>query len=435
MSLFEKLGIAKYAQENNFSDLDLFLGIIEDIQEQHPDQFHEFFEVLTDPRRACLTGSSVLSKRLNKQNLAKDIDIFVDNRDGDFGKILQSFFSKVNVVDIIWPVYQNRVKVLNTNRESFTSDAQVIRTSSSDYDFSIELYKLETFKIRLGQHILLNFILLTDTYPNIKLVRGVNVSWLPSDTNSRGPFMDATLNDLAIHGFITSKEDYQKYSTYLLEYINKSFDFQELKYVYDFRTKTNKNIFEMAEESCNDLINMLTAVESTRFTDNILQRLSGDKLNLIREKEVHRVKYNNPDSVTIASDYQNRFFDVQRVSSLDKEQVMIGKYLQKTANDFTALNYRVDYYQEKGFKVEDPDGIVINLHVNLAAVTLGSLVDPVIHNLERQSIFNSTREEKKKYLFLNRLKGIVEENEEHLGLTLIRPPEKEKEKGEEIDTR
>ncbi len=422
MSLFDDIKVALLSvrdTEDDFSDIDLFIGLMRDLKElSSTTKSEEFFDMLVDYRRCCVTGSSVLGKRFNLPEIAKDIDIFIDDREHDAVEILQNFFSPTNMKFHIWPAYQARTNAPNSEKDKFIGNALVVETSSESYGFKIDTYNLQTFKIKLGKHLCLNFIFLSNQPHNGKELPILNSS------NAMYPFTENLLLGMEERGIIADKE-YQLYSSYVLEYIEKHFDFQELKVIYDFNTKSLMDIFEASANLTELLIQKLTTVETTYFTDNVITGAGRSKKFLLSLSDEFKELYSDPEKITIAYNDQQRFSGIESIYNLDKEEALQGSNFINTAECFTALNKRIPHYQEKGFRIEDPGNVLLNLHSIICSVALSSLVDPVINNIERQAIFHSDSIVKKRYLFLNRLKGIVEENEDRLGLPLIRPPEKE----------
>ncbi len=166
MSLFDKFNFGRVSstpEKERSSDLNLFLNLLKDIRGHTGETYSEFFNVLMDPRKACITGSAVLGKKINRDEIAKDIDIFVDDRDASFQKILRDFFSEVNVKNNFWPSYRDKVGISESDRNLFVAGAILQETSSEDYLFKIGAYSLRTFNVTLGKNILLNIILLDNS--------------------------------------------------------------------------------------------------------------------------------------------------------------------------------------------------------------------------------------------------------------------------------
>ncbi len=414
MSLFKQLRAQIVDETNETSDLDLFIGLMQDVRNGTGEKYKAFFDVLMDSRRAGVTGSSVLGKRFNKTNIAQDIDIFVDDREDEFTGVLDSFFDKITIAGDIWPVYRDRTNSGDSSKEKdeFIDNAVLIKTSSTTYDFNIDEFKLNTFRVRLGPYLMLNFILLSDTNPT--------PTYSEQSPHDDYPFPERLVRNLVSKDFLQVEET-GNYSTYVLSYIEKYFDFQELKTIYDFDSKSIVNVYDEAIKINNMLIEKLTTIESSKYTDRAIVLAGQHKRDLERLSDTFKEKFSNYEKVTIASSHGSRFDDINVIFRLYKEDVLHGSNFAKIANDFTALNTRIPLYQTKGFKVEDPGNVLLNLHTNIASVALSALVDPVISDIERQAIFSSDKDTKKKYLFMNRLKGLAEENEDRLGLELTRP--------------
>ncbi len=416
------------------SDLSLFLDILQEIRPGVNKDY--FYDMITDPTRACITGSSVLGKRVNKLEIANDIDIFIDNRYQDNTKVVKSFFTNETISNNIWPAYDKKV-LTKEDKSNFISGARMLETSNSAYEFKIDAYSLKTFRINLGEFIHLNFIFLNDQKQIVTKdnTESDSPKFLMTKTTAY-PFPNNFLNRLLDANVIQETEEAMKYSSFILEYIEQHFDFQELKYIYDFETKTYKSIYEIMARLNQRMLDMLTTIESSSSTDIIINQLNGAGTLMVKIQDEFK-EFNNPDIVTIASHEhrEQRFGSVSQVYELDALQAMSGDNLERAATDFSALYKRIKQYQGKGFKIEDPENILVNLHTTLASAVLGILVDPDINSIERQAIFGSRPQVKKNYLFLNRLRVSVEENKEELGLDLVRHGNKTtKDEKETVDT-
>ena len=207
-----------------------------------------------------------------------------------------------------------------------------------------------------------------------------------------------------------------------MEYIEKSFDFQELKYIYDFETKSYLSIYEVANRLSKRLLDYLTTIESSRRIELIIKQLNGLIPGMALFQDEFKRNFSNPDVVTISHhDYNpHRFSDIRQVHDLNPDRAMSGDNLEQAAANFSNLRRRVKQYKDKGFQVEDPGNVLVELHTILAASVLGVLVDPDITSIERQAIFGSSTRIKKNYQFLNRLRMLVEDDEDKLGLNLVR---------------
>ncbi len=409
-----------------YSDLDLFLGILEDVKEAPARDeiiFNKFYYMMNDYKRACVSGSSVLGKRIGKLEIANDIDIFIDDRDQNSEKIISNFFSKINVREFIWPAYKARVISMDETEAMFVDEARLLQTSSNEYDFGILNYNLTTYRIQLGKHITLNFILLRDNKQEPKAIadikEGVNPRSTSSINNQGYPFPGRYIRDILSNSLQDEFPDLARYSSYLLEYIDRHFDFQELKYIYDFGSRSYRNIYDIGIDITDVLLDDLTGIESRSKTDTMLNQAIRSKDQLKRYSQEFQEEFGDPEVVTIASKIGQRFSDVQRLYDLDEHQATQGRYLVSTSEDFSNLTKRIKMYQRKGFEVKDPNNVMLDLHINLAAATLGTLLDPDIHRVQRQAIFDSSPSTRKRYLFLNRLKVLINENINDLGMEIV----------------
>ena len=404
------------------SDLTLFIDILQEIRTEKD---KDFYDIITNPSRACITGSSVLGKRVNKPKIAKDIDIFIDNRGIEADKIIRNFFNETKIKEDIWPVYKSKVLTIDENPEDFTIGAHFIKASPEWYVFDNQSYDIKTYKLNLGQFIQLNFILLDNLKPTAPSPED-SIKYLMTRTTIY-PFSNDAINKLIDDDCIDDYDTAIMYSSFILEYIEKSFDFQELKYIYDFETKSYLSIYEVANRLSKRLLDYLTTIESSRRIELIIKQLNGLIPGMALFQDEFKRNFSNPDVVTISHhDYNpHRFSDIRQVHDLNPDRAMSGDNLEQAAANFSNLRRRVKQYKDKGFQVEDPGNVLVELHTILAASVLGVLVDPDITSIERQAIFGSSTRIKKNYQFLNRLRMIIEENENKLGLDLVRPGQKD----------
>ncbi len=441
-SLFDEMKVRTATpQEEEFADLRLFLNILEDIKKDEAD---DFYDMLADYSRSCISGSSVLGRRIRRPEIANDIDIFVDDRGNDSIKIIKDFFRETNIKKIWWPAYKSRMTPLSETEESFCREATFFKTNSSDYEFGVTDYNLNTYRIRLGKFITLNFILLRnkEEVTATQFLRNASISESSEELQNRlacknaiQPFSNSIINQIFNLQLEDDFIDLNKGSSFVLEYIEKSFDFQELKYVYDFKNRSFRDIHELNFELCDQLLTQMTTIESTSDIREIMAQLvtrktvsEGMHLDFVEN-------YSNPDIVTVAGRQMlyHRFSDINHIYKLDSDLALSGAILEKTSRDFSTLNLRIRKYQDKGFGVADPESVLVNLHFILAAATLGTLLDPDIGNIERQAIFDSSDSVKKKYLFLNKLKVLIKDNIDNLGMEIVTPEVRKRDRDQIIN--
>ncbi len=388
-----------------YSDLGIFLDLVEELEHyREVPEAKSFLNLLKNKNKTAIAGSSVLARITGKLTIANDIDIFVDDRDDTTHKILDNFFDDDIISEVIWPAYENKI-LHDEDRRCFVRDSKLTQTNSSVYDFNIMNYSLDTFRVQLGNYIVLNFILLRNTI-------------LVSDNASENHLFKTkeplySFTGRVINNFINEQrqeiiEPVGNYSTYLFEYIEKRFDFQELKYVYDFDTKSFLNVYEAGLSVTQALVDKLVSVESHRFTDSSLLQLAESAKTLKKNSEHFKKNFSNSDVVTIAGLVDNRF------KNLDSQ----NPRLDTTSLDFMEATSRIKKYRKKGFTVEDPEHILVNLHLQMAKAVIEASLDPDLEIIERQAIFNSHQYVKKKYQFLNKLKNIFKSHPDEIGMVL-----------------
>ena len=189
------------------SDLTLFIDILQEIRTEKD---KDFYDIITNPSRACITGSSVLGKRVNKPEIANDIDIFIDNRGIEADKIIRNFFNETKIEKDVWPAYKSKVLATGEDSKDFTSEAFFIKTSSDKYSFNVHEYSIKTYRLNLGKFIHLNFILLDNRKPKDPSAED-SIKYLITQT-SIYPFSNKAVSKLIDYDYINDYDTAIMYS-------------------------------------------------------------------------------------------------------------------------------------------------------------------------------------------------------------------------------
>jgi hypothetical protein len=205
----------------------------------------------------------------------------------------------------------------------------------------------------------------------------------------------------------------------VVEHIWRAFDFQELKYVWDFESRSPITIFRQAINTINSIIHHLTQIETNLDIQISIQggnRLVG-KLDEIEANFLE--KYNDPKVVTISGeDEADSFWTSKNPSTLQYSptSTMLPFMFEKTAKSYQFLIPRIFDYQEKGFEINDPGHIMTTVHATAIISVIVSLFSADLDKVERKALFNSSHDVKKNYRFLSKLRKLIEDNKDELGL-------------------
>ncbi len=395
------------------SDLKLFLKMISLLEEGTPnDRVNNFITMLKDPNRALISGSSVLAHRINKPEIANDIDIFIDGHEMAKVKyILQAMFERDIVEQYIWPVYRDLTKT-SEDKDQFIREAVLTNTSSDKYTLIKLEAELKTYRIRLGKYIQLNFIILTENKINI------DRNFISS---AMYPFPNYVLNIITSRDFGSpSQQDviFKKYRNLILEHIWRTFDFQELKWVWDFKANRPQDIYRAAHSTIDKILNDLSKIETSRELQDVVNIALRMSVLLNKRSEKFVADYNNLNIITISSqEDSDSFYNV--IPDLNPKiagHLFADYNYQRVFNFYEALLQRIIKYQTKGFEVNDPNHVMVDLQTAMSQLILTSLYFPDLDKVQRRSIFKGSRQAGERYLFLGKLKKLISDNRSELGL-------------------
>jgi hypothetical protein len=171
----------------------------------------------------------------------------------------------------------------------------------------------------------------------------------------------------------------------------------------------------VALEKSNALVDMVSSVESNDYIANFMNYLNSAIKDLTHLKKRAREEFSNPAELHISE----KFFSKFGLKSYYIPEVLTESDINLGTPAYEALAsivVRIRKYTEKGFKIIDKDHVLVKLHSHILMNSLNLLNDPEILRIERRSSLASDKLTKKRVLFLNRMKILLTENKNALGI-------------------
>jgi hypothetical protein len=397
----------------------MFIKIVAALKKSDSEVSKDFANLITDNSRACVTGSSVLGMKLRKDVKAGDIDIFVDARGGRNNyTIIEKFYSKQNFEDNVRPILESLTSPRVVKKDFMMGGGShyLVRTSNEFYGFNQGMYNLETYQAYIGENIKLNFIFIDNSAALIKKI--LQDQDLPISIPLVGKF---PWNEKLIYNFLDIQDiykfgDVKHLSTFILEYIEERFDFEELKLIYDFDKEEVRNIFEVALDKNQVFLDLASSIETSDSLQHFISFINSEvRSDLIKSDKKMKNEFNNPDEIHISEKFFLRF----DIRSYHLPGILTESFFESTPKACEALASiikRAKKYTKKGFKIIDDKHVLVELHSHIMASSLNLLNDVDILRVERRSTLASDKLTKKRVLFLNRMKILLTENKNALGI-------------------
>ena len=405
-------------------DLGLFLEIFLDLEKKLKDaEFDEpekklidtFFKTIKNPTKCVITGGAVLQFHLHKDIGAQDIDFFISKR--KTLKIIKDFFSNTAIGNFLLEYLKKNGFIAESSNPLKNIMLRINATfqeTTGEYGFLKNGFKLWTFQKILGDILKLNFIL---------------VDYDSKDLHDGRIFYPSTM--ISVYPF-------DNFDTEEMEYLLKphldcilhTFDFQELKIMYDFQTESVQPVYKIAhKEYTKDLeffesLEYLSDIPGSNDSDplyekynklffnsydNFKHKIKDYKVELNRKIERFFIpKIENLDTLTFApfflldklSWFKLSYFDnfTELADRIDNVLKRSNLSIQK---DLLNARQRINKYKEKGFRIIDkynmiPKMIFFNLVSNY--IILG---DNNLENILRSSLLNPGKESTLLYKFIS----------------------------------
>lgn len=392
------------AENSTEVSLDYFLYVMEEVKKVKlsidAQKDLENFEAILYAKNLCaISGSSILFKRLNiTDQFANDIDIFINGDEYlinvDVAKVIKCFFDNKELkkafeqVDTKFSYKQTQTPkpdlsfFSNTNSYNFYLDNDI----SQEYGLDKEEVRLSTSKAYIGNDIILNFILIKNNYSE---KRAEKEPWFKTELRHQ-------------------------------LYIQEQFDFEELKYIYDFTRAEIIDIYKFSERTLNDAINEYPkSCPLDKATNFFLNNQINASARFL-EKYGHTSKdlHLSPrlfDShmlgltfllfgeETTAEEFYDFNHALGRLRLGDRELIRdIKRFLESYS--------RFEKYDLRGFNIIDTNMSLASVSVNLNVLAYKISNDKMIDRINRRSLFcNSNKSNGNKgrqIKFFNSLKNL-----------------------------
>jgi len=415
-SLLDYLSFFK--EENNypkrhFKNFLKFMDHLQNFNYSTIDQYwidltKDFLDLITDLNRCAISGSELLFSQLNLDIEASDLDIFmIDTPENE--KIIKEFFTENNPV--LKHVFSNSLSSATKNTDKTILYAGPISSFAYDVGAFVQGdFLLHTNRI-ISDYFELNIIFVKrtrDTFTSDDIV-----SWRIK------AFDDMDHN-------VPSKEIDKQFL--ILRYIWTTFDFQELKYVYDFEMK---EIVSVIKYTYNLELKYLDKLEDIyKYNSKTLQSSLNAFNSFNRYKELvdktlkkSYLEFQDqyapkPDKIlTISANNQwsniyavKKYIDAGRLfyylkdnkeielnfskllefgSTKNKSNILtIPVTHQKGLTLYYSLINRIGKYVERGFTIHDPGQFLIHMEILSAAYTYSILTNKDIDKINRYSFLN-----------------------------------------------
>jgi len=392
------------------SKFENFLFFIDKLEEyscrDDTDTVKDFLDLLKDPFRTSVSGSSLLAHRLGK-TFGKDIDIFIEDTGDLFG---------TSALDIVKTFFQENA----FNLEQFCmktpsrSDNTISRSTtnwvSTDYPFESGKFLLESRNYDLPDKTRLNFIFVRSKVVNEIILRKSHNT--ENFLRVLCGFIGVTIPTQLLGEYDLGKifrESHFRGLGSVLQYIIQNFDMTELKYAWCFESQKAKliykvqsdmreickNIFLAHEDDQNYWISDTTS-DSSR-AQRAIQYLNNSFLSTERYTEslINVIEKQQKDNIlTIASKLTQAYkivneYNLLMYSEVEINSFRVSDYIKLLIN----LNHRIKKYTEYGFEVQDPTNVVLNLSSNLIILQAKLLSSETVKKIIKRDIIMKSKED------------------------------------------
>lgn len=372
------------------------MQLLDQLEEDFPTNsvIQDFINMIKSPGLACISGGSVLEYRLHEKNLSNDIDIFVNDRFLENKEIVSNFFTTKNLDTYVNPV----IRKLNNVKEKdlpFGATSQSILTQLSVENGGYDVFKgnspyvIKSFRVFLESDIDLNFIFISDHIES----KDIRFSGSSAYTIPRSGNLDLYKNTMP----------------FLPKYIDDTFDFLELKYIFDFKTKTAKTVYEIQSQ-------MAERIDKISVAGN----LSQIKDILLRKQQHFMEHFNDPHIMTISN--QSLIGDIfGSFEETPRNPITLTniQYSNFEILEFSGMLYgllgRVEKYKNRGFKINDPHGIITQgIHQHLL-LSFGMLNLPHLEDIKREVVFQKNHSRLMDYKTISYVRDASKEIMEKIG--------------------
>jgi len=360
---------------------------------------HKVYNTIIDPNLCAVSGSSVLYHRLDKESKASDIDLFIDATDPKIIEVFKQFF---NIKDSIFK------KIIDSmdfpDRDGFSTSLQ--SDSAATYNsrsFTFQNNAVVPFKTHIHDSLILNIIFI---HPIPGLVHR-RPNWGHVD-------VEAVKKELKYFCENDLSYNYEIKNFKVLEYIWLNFDFQELKYFYNFQLKEAIPVIKQVIDHEKKEREKIQALIDARNKDDLkpeyrynINRWDNYIDHLQKDNQRYKELFSDGESdvLTISSRdawdnpykpvFINRMilhadkpnYGLETIVG-DEDEFQIPIQHLETINLYFGLLGRIHKYSKNGFKIRDPHQFIMMTQVLLTAYNYKGLTNKDIVKINRDSFLN-----------------------------------------------
>ncbi len=422
-------------EPTNLNDFFKFMQLCEAEQfnglESDANIFAEFKKLIHDMNRCALTGSSVLNARLNKESDSQDIDFFIEHNVENI-KTVSRFFESSHFKKAFRNFSENYLDAKKDRNINF-KEGNFKKTSFEEAYSLVKLdATLETYRFNFSSINDYKFDLNMIFVKRLTIEEGSILGFQEQVTTSlyHSKFMD-TDNKLTFAPFIfpskfneKSEDTMELYKIYPvglpIHIINDTFDFEELKYVYNFDLQQPITTFMAGK-----LLLSKFKEQSLQFhldgiiSKNILDKIENRIDYVINDLEIRNKLFiestNDPRNLTVSkciiprSSWDKIKYDVDNYlrgdpinnsfSSGSRQNLKVANHCYATYHNIMA---RVPKYEERGFNICDPDNLIAILQSYINLHTTYMMQQPNMNAIAQRSILMSGARKDTKLLKLLR---------------------------------
>ncbi len=396
------------------SDFKTFLTWVNDIELYSEtmlikeDRVISFINTLLNPFVTSVSGSALLAHRQDKKPFGKDIDIFIDCSVSDNIKVVEEFADFLGNEEM---------------RPTFAN-------AENDYPFMKGIASLQTrkYEVKLEKEtFILNFIFLDYKDKESEKIKTLSHNQLLCENLGRiqysfrvGKLMDGEGTTFSSDGGAQDDLNVTIYGGTVLPitFIVDNFDFEELKFIWDFKAKEAITTFMMSQRL---ITTILLSIESDTNVNPYKVTLSLAKLS----KELQRgidanvnsdlefiSNFGEDDTLTlsegITQDLGTKYNSGNSMEFFKNGVAILPLADTSAMTRALTMIRRMTKYTDYGYKIKDPRGITVSLLFGMSASLLTVLEDKTFNKAMRSSVIGQDNKNiPKQYQFVSALKRLV----------------------------
>ncbi len=440
----------------NLKDLLLFMEFCESKAFAGPqksqDRFLKFRELLHDLNRCNVSGSAVLYSRIGLDDVANDIDIFITDTRENKDTLIQFFNDKY--FNEIFSDYFNKTNKSKSNLLSNTKYESI--NVNSDYAFIKQDCMLDTARFSQrndDQGFNLNFIYVKRLKDEQRRIANVTERltsslfdqiFITSEGDIYFPSINSFSDDMDDDEMKILLDLYPK--SIPTHMIHDSFDFQELKYVYNFQQQQIVSTFMVGKSLLEKFIHDIEVKISEEKIDidngksyisdinKVIITLEAKNKVFIRLTEDSKVLTVSEKLLTQRAKNALNFFNPSSLEGaalegfLEVSSPNVQRIIRDVYTAYHIVYSRVLKYEGNGFIINDPENMIADMQLFINNHTMFLLQNTSINNIAlRAGLMSGTRQATKQIQALRKTYKAFEDLSKETSIKIMLP---RNEKGE-----